>query len=225
MPKISIIIPVYNAEKTLDRCLESVFKQSLTSYEIIAVNDGSTDGSAAVLDRYQGRLTVINQKNQGAAVARNAGAGITNGEFIIFVDADAVLESTMLEKMLAAMITDPSISFVYSSFKFGPKIFTLWPFDAQKLRQQPYIHTTTLIRKQHFPGFDKNLKRFQDWDLWLTMVDRGYRGWYIPQVLFAVSAGGTMSAWLPKFAYRLGFLPAVRHYRQAEKIIKLKHHL
>jgi len=88
-----------------------------------------------------------------------------------------------------------------------------------------YIHTTSLIRKKHFPGFDKKLKRFQDWDLWLTMLDRGYKGKFIPEILFQVKPGGTMSKWLPKGVYKLPFLKQVQKYKEAEKIIKAKHKL
>jgi hypothetical protein len=89
----------------------------------------------------------------------------------------------------------------------------------------PYIHTTSLIRRDHFVGFDPSLKRFQDWDLWLTMMEKGDHGYYLPEILFTVSAGGTMSHWLPKFAYRLPWLKKVKQYLAAEQIIKAKHHL
>ena len=123
------------------------------------------------------------------------------------------------------MQKNKNISFVYSSFKFGNKTYKLWPFNATKLKQMPYIHTTSLIRRDHFPGFDKKLKRYQDWDLWLTMLDRGYTGKFIPEILFSVKAGGTMSKWLPKGVYKLPFLKQVQKYKEAEKIIELKHNL
>lgn len=225
MPEISLIIPVYNAEKTLEKCLASIFDQTFKNFEIIAVNDGSTDNSQKILQGYRDKITIVKQKNLGAPAARNTGANLGIGKFIIFCDADAVLDPTLLEKMLKVLKKNPKASYVYSSFKFGQKTFTLWPFSRKKLRQQPYIHTTSLIRKNHFPGFDKNLKRFQDWDLWLTMLDRGYYGKFIPEVLFKIKSGGTMSQWLPKTAYQLPFLDRVKKYKQAEKIIKLKHKL
>ena len=76
------------------------------------------------------------------------------------------------------------ISYVYSSFKFRWKTFKLWEFNAEKLKEMPYIHTTSLIRREHFPGFDPKLKRMQDWDLWLTMQEKGYKGKWINEVLF-----------------------------------------
>lgn len=225
MPEVSIIIPIYNGEKTLEKCLFSIFNQTFKNFEIIAVNDGSTDKSLKILKKYQNKITIINQPNQGAASARNAGAKIARAPFIIFCDADIKMKPQMLEKMLAVLKKRPKTSYVYASFKFGFKIFTLWPFDAKKLKQMPYIHTTSLIRKEHFPGWDKKLKRFQDWDLWLTMLERGYKGVWLNEVLFEVKSGGTMSSWLPKFLFKLPWLKKVREYKQAEKIIKEKHNL
>lgn len=225
MPLVSVIIPVYNAEKTIASCLTSIFNQSFANFEIITVNDGSTDQGAKILGEYENKITIINQKNQGAAAARNAGVKIAQGKYIIFVDSDTQLEPTMLEKMVDTLEKYPAVSFAYSSFKFGNKFFILWPFDSEKLKHMPYIHTTSLIRKEHFPGFDKNLKRFQDWDLWLTMNERGYQGKFIPEILFQVQSGGTMSRWLPKLAYKLPFLKEVKKYKQAEKIVKAKHRL
>ena len=82
------------------------------------------------------------------------------------------------------------------------------------------------MRAEVFPGFDEDLKKFQDWDLWLTIGEKNGRGIWIDQVLFQVATGGTMSSWLPSIAYRLlPMWPAVRRYQQALKIIKRKHNL
>jgi len=225
MPRISIVIPVYNAQNSLADCLESIQKQSFSNYEIIAVNDGSTDQSAEILAGLSDKITIITQPNQGACVARNAGAKVARGEFLIFVDADVIMNPLMLEKMFLTLQNNPQAAFAYSDFIFGKKTFKLWPFDAEKLKQMPYIHTTSLIRQENFPGFDKALKRFQDWDLFLTMSERGFWGVYVPEVLFRVISGGTMSAWLPSFAYRFTFLPLVKKYLAAKEVIVKKHNL
>lgn len=91
MPKISVIIPVYNTEKYLSRCLDSVVNQTFKDLEIICVNDGSTDNSNEILDRYaskDNRITVINQKNGGLSAARNTGLRHASGQYIGFVDSD-----------------------------------------------------------------------------------------------------------------------------------------
>ena len=91
VPKLSVIVPVYNVEPYLERCLDSIIQQSFRDMEIICVNDGSTDGSLAILARYaltDDRIIVIDQKNQGLSSARNAGLDKAIGEYVLFVDSD-----------------------------------------------------------------------------------------------------------------------------------------
>lgn len=103
MTKVSVIIPVYNAEKYLNQCISSVANQTMKDIEIIAINDGSTDNSLKVLDdlslKYKGKLKVFDKQNGGAGSARNIGLENASGEFIKFVDADDYLEVDILEKM------------------------------------------------------------------------------------------------------------------------------
>lgn len=102
IPFVSVIIPVYNAEKYLRACLDSVVAQSLREIEIICVDDGSTDASAAILREYAARdprVRVITQENRYAGAARNAGMKIARGDYLSFLDADDVFEPDMLRKM------------------------------------------------------------------------------------------------------------------------------
>ena len=99
MPKISVIIPVYNAEKYLRVCLDSVVNQTLEDIEIICVNDGSTDKSSNILKEYaekDGRIIILTQKNQGAAIARNKGISVAKGEYLSLLDCDDFFELDML---------------------------------------------------------------------------------------------------------------------------------
>lgn len=225
---ISIVIPVYNQADKIGKCLNSLAKQTYRDYEIIVVNDGSTDDLETVLQTYKQTLSlkIINQANQGANVARNRGAKEATGDYLLFCDADLMLQPTMLEKMFNTLQQHPEISYVYSSFKFGAKTFRLFPFDEARLKQMPYIHTTSLMRAKDFPGFDEKLKKFQDWDLWLTMLEQGKRGLWLDEILFQAIGGGTMSNWLPSFAYKLmPRLKSVKKYNEAMEIIKTKHRL
>jgi len=232
LPKISVIIPAYQNSKELPKCFESIFVQTLKPFEIIVVNDGSTDNTAEVLARYKDRIKIINQENNGANAARNRGFDESSGDFVIFCDADIIMRPDCLEKMFQALQENKNASYAYSSFKFGFKIFKLWPFDGDKLKQMPYIHTSSLVRREHFPRFDEAIRRLQDWDLWLTMLEKSHQGVWIPEVLFYVEprkAG--MSEWIPSFLYKipwpiLGFTPkAIKKYRSTEEIIKKKHKL
>ena len=224
---ISIIMPVYNQANKLAQCLASILKQTYKNFVIIIVNDGSTDNIKEVINNFQlstFNFQLISQENIGSNPARNNGAKLAKGEYILFCDADIIMKPYMFEIMLKTLKNTPNASYVYSSFKFGKKTFKLWPFDENKLKQMPYIHSTSLIRREHFPGWDEKIKRLQDWDLWLTMLKQGHKGIWIDKVLFTVQTGGTMSNWLPSFFYKLfPFLPSVKRYNKAVRIIKTKH--
>jgi len=100
LPKISIIIPVYNVELYLRQCIQSVIEQSYTNIEVILVNDGSPDNCGAICDEYankDNRLTVIHKKNEGVSGARNIGLDIATGEFIYFIDSDDWLDPDTIE--------------------------------------------------------------------------------------------------------------------------------
>ena len=102
MPKFSIIIPVYNVEKYLRESLNSIANQTLTEFEVICINDGSTDNSLSLLEEYaqkDARFKIISQENQGQGVARNKGLKIAEGEYIVFLDPDDWLETNALEEI------------------------------------------------------------------------------------------------------------------------------
>lgn len=104
MPKVSVIVPVYNAEKYLSECVDSILNQTIEDIECILVDDGSTDGSPAICDLYvtkDSRVKVIHKQNGRAASARNAGLRVVTGDYIAFVDADDWISPDMYEKMLA----------------------------------------------------------------------------------------------------------------------------
>jgi glycosyltransferase involved in cell wall biosynthesis len=109
MPVISIIIPVYNVERYLRCCLDSVIAQSFSDFECILVDDGSVDNSPAICDEYvqkDNRFLVVHQKNTGVSAARNAGLDIARGGYIKFIDSDDWIESAALEKLYTKIIDD-----------------------------------------------------------------------------------------------------------------------
>lgn len=192
-PLISVIIPCYQAEKTLRATLADLFNQTHKQIEIITVNDGSTDKTADVLQKYQGSLFSISQENRGAAAARNNGFRSSKGEYVLFCDADVRLQPTMLAKMLDTLQRHPDKAYCYCNFKFGLHTFDLFPFDAERLKKENYISTMSLIRREKFIGFDENLNRYQDWDLWKRMLEKGDTGVWCPERLFETSIGGGIS--------------------------------
>jgi glycosyltransferase involved in cell wall biosynthesis len=231
---ISIIIPVYNQAQKLARTLESIASQTLLDWELIVVNDGSSDNPEQVFTDFvtkttlENRFVFLDQVNQGAPAARNHGWQKSQGDFLFFCDADAVLKNNALELLLSALEQNSEVSYAYPSFRWGRKLFKVGEFSADKLKHGPYIHTMALIRKESFPenGWDESINKFQDWDLWLTMLADSKYGIWVDQILFTVSPGGTISSWLPSFAYKLmPFLSNVKKYKTAKEIIFKKHGL
>lgn len=231
---ISVIIPTYQHAAVLPRCLDSILAQTHQPVEIIVVDDGSTDATQDVLARYRERATVITQTNQGANPARNAGLAAATGEYVLFCDADVTMAPEMLAKLLAALVAQPEASYAYCGFWFGFKHFSGIAFNADKLKHFNFIHTSSLVRRSEFPGFDNQVKRLQDWDVWLTMLEQHKFGVLVPETLFWVSIDGASrigSSWLPSFVYQLpwqwcGWKPAaVRKYETARAVISTKHKL
>lgn len=116
--KVSIITPVYNAEKTIKRCINSLLKQSYKNIEIILINDGSKDKSLRILNNYEKKYSniyVINQENKGAGAARNNGLLHANGEYVTFVDADDELKQEAIENMVQCL--EKSTDIIVGGFK------------------------------------------------------------------------------------------------------------
>lgn len=109
MPKVSVVIPVYNVERYVAECLDSVIAQTTSDIEIICVNDGSTDASGAILGEYarrDARIMIVEQENQGLAGARNSGLDAATGEYVLFLDSDDYADPTMIEEVYARCIED-----------------------------------------------------------------------------------------------------------------------
>ena len=188
---VSVIVPVYNVKEYLEQCLDSIIHQTLKEIEIILVNDGSTDGSDEICEKYVGldeRIVLIHQKNAGLAAARQAGLNVAKGEYVGFVDSDDWLELSMYEEMYkTAKETDSDIVFcnVYrdedkkEQIYFAPGLYdragmerVIFPrvlanFDANKsectLRWCNWlrIYRRALI-EEHNICFDPRFRRCQD---------------------------------------------------------------
>ena len=232
---ISVIIPVYNHSGTLEKCVGSIISQSYRPIEVIIINDGSMDGFEAVagkilagMQRPDLNVIIINQQNQGAPAARNRGFAASKGDLVIFWDADTIAEPDMLAKMKSSLDNNTGAAYAYSGFKFGWKKFACRAFNADELKKNNYIDVTSLIRRADFPGFDETIKRFQDWDLWLTMLEKNKTGVFVPEILYAKIVGqrAGISRWLPSFLYHLPWATKeVRRYRSARSLVLEKHGL
>lgn len=139
MPLFSIIIPAYNAEGYLQRCLDSIFCQTFSSYEVICINDGSTDGTAYILEQYP-QVKVISQDNHGMATARNRGLEMAQGDYIMFVDSDDRICPNALG-ILAPQLSGEDI------VGFGTQIYNE---STDTYTDNPIQHTATMTGWDYF---------------------------------------------------------------------------
>ena len=146
MPKISVIVPVYNVEKYLRRCLDSIFAQQYPDAEVICVNDGSTDTSPAILEEYaakHGNLRIVTQPNRGLGAARNAGMDAARGEYIFFVDSDDFLAPGYFSAAVEKLEADGA-----DLIMFNPIIY-----DHRTGRTHPYRSMIDFYRFSRAGGF------------------------------------------------------------------------
>lgn len=137
MPEISIIVPVYNVEKYLPRCIDSILAQTFTNFELILVDDGSPDNCGAICDEYaqkDSRVVVIHKENQGVSSARNRGLDVAQGKYIMFCDSDDKVDARWCELLHKAITRNPD-AWVVSN---------LWRVDA--------LNTCKAIEGQHTHG-------------------------------------------------------------------------
>lgn len=121
---VSVIIPMYNAEAELSRCMEDIVGQTLGSIEIICIDDGSADGTPVLLDAWamrDARIKVIRQENRGAGAARNAGLAVARGEYLSFLDVDDLFRSTMLERAYRVAKAEDLDIVVFRSDEYYPQ--------------------------------------------------------------------------------------------------------
>jgi glycosyltransferase involved in cell wall biosynthesis len=142
--KVSVIVPVFNAEPYLAECIESLLNQTDRACEFIFINDGSTDNSASVIKKYKqidSRIVLLEQPNQGVSAARNIGLEAASGAYIGFVDADDFIEADMYEKLYTAAIKDDCdiILSNYESEIDRHAVLTTYPFPQNRLLNESFI--------------------------------------------------------------------------------------
>lgn len=161
--KISVIIPVYNVEKYLRECLDSVLEQSLKDIEVVCVNDGSTDGSRSVLSEYEAgdkRIFVLDKENGGLSSARNSGIDIAQGKYVLFLDSDDLLNS---EEALS-ILYDKAEKEVLDQLYFDAEVF----FESEEVKTQNTNYIEYYKRKKKYPDVMTGKELFSElqtnWD-------------------------------------------------------------
>ena len=185
MPKVSVIIPVYNSMSFLTQTLESVFNQSYQDFEVIIVNDGSTDGINEWISKISDpRVKYISQQNQGPSVARNTGIANAEGMYLAFLDADDLWHPMKLEKQVDILDKNPEVGLVYSWVasldergNIKGKIRKNYAEENvwQKIIEHNIIEcgSNPMIRRICFEklgNFDPKIAYAQDWHMWLKIA-------------------------------------------------------
>ena len=200
-PLVSIIIPAYNAEKYIQRALESALAQTYKDIEIIVIDDGSTDKTAEIIKTYQDpRIIYIFQKNQGQGPARNNGIKKSQGEYITFLDADDYYFPEKVEKQVRFLENHPEYQAVYCNalhfYSDNPTVIfkkkgNFHSGDIFKdLLESSYINPNTIMiyRKVLDKAglFNENRYYPEDWELWLRISRTGFRFGYLDEDLVKV---------------------------------------
>lgn len=183
IPRVSIIVPCFNAAKFVGQALDSARGQTCAEIEIIAVDDGSTDGTRAVLEAHaarDGRVRVIAQPNRGESAARNAGLRHAAAEYICFLDADDVLLPDKVERQAAFLDRTPECDLVYSDYLMADAALNLWGYVRTRIPDSEIIAhyarrnwfgvMAPLLRRsaaERVGEFDEALTRAADWDFWI----------------------------------------------------------
>ena len=194
MPKVSVVIPCYNHGQYLDEAVDSILKQTYQDFEIIIVNDGSTDPlTIEKLRAYRKpKTTVIHTENGGPSAARNTGIRTASGEYILTLDADDWFEETFVKKATSVLEQSPEIGVVTCGRQyFGSETRQFIPIGGNVIccLAGPPAVGSALFRKicwEQAGGYDERMKKagYEDWNFWIDVTKRGWLVHVIPEYLF-----------------------------------------
>ncbi len=192
-PRVSVVIPAYNAESTLAGTLTSVFEQTYTDYEVIVVDDGSTDATPQLLAGYGDRLRVVHKENEGKpAAARNRGLEAARGTYVAFLDADDLWCPAKLAKQVALMDANPRIGLSFTAARIingKGQVVQVNPcppdgrgaiYGLLSIRNI-MVGSSVMVRRQAVEavgGYDESLTSIENWDLWIRIA----REWLVDYV-------------------------------------------
>ena len=198
--KVSIIMGIYNCENTLDESLQSIFNQTFQNWEFIICNDGSTDNSYSIAEKYaknDKRIKLIqNEKNMGLNYTLNHCLKYAQGEYIARMDGDDISLPTRLQKEVEFLDSHPDYSIVSTpmiyfdergEFAIGKSIKIPTKYDA--IKGTPFCHAPCMVRKRAYDAvkgysIDKKTLRVEDYDLWIRMMSLGFKGYNLSEPLY-----------------------------------------
>jgi hypothetical protein len=235
-PVVSVVMPAYNAARTIGRAIDSVLGQTFNDLEVIVVDDGSQDGTLALASARGGRVRAFGQANAGPAAARNTGLGHARGEFVAFLDADDHWLPHKLERQVQLMRMRPEIGWCSTATRVVDeqgRLVAEWgccsDAEAASLTETLFVRSaavsgstsgvlarTALVRQAG--GFDASLRGFEDPDLWIRLSAQAPYGCIAEPLTMVVRTPGSVSSHLPRmrlatlrsFEKNRGLLPPAR---------------
>jgi len=193
-PKVSVVIPAFNAENTIAETLYSLFWQSFRNFEIIVVDDGSSDRTGKIVESLKGCspvLTYLYQKNKGPAAARNKGFSHSQGEYLIWVDADDIWLPQRLEMLVSFLDKNANVDLVtsdaylwYPPAKIKGTYYSTYPlpkeFSFTNLLQRNFVFTSTLMRRSVWSktgglNESRNIIGVEDYEFWLRVLKKNFK--------------------------------------------------
>lgn len=200
-PLVSVIIPTFNRGWIVDEAIQSVLAQTYPHFELIVVDDGSTDQTPSILQEYQDRIRIIRQANQGVSAARNHGVDAAQGAFVAFLDSDDLWQTEKLSVQVNFFLTNPDVqicqtdeTWIRNGKRINPKNYHKKPSGdifLPSLALCLVSPSAVMLKKDFFRqmgGFDESLPACEDYDLWLRISCR-YPVFLIPEQL-VVKRGG-----------------------------------
>lgn len=187
---ITAVVLSYNKARVFSRFIRSLMRQTILPSQLIVVDDASTDGTQELIKTLPGSWTRLYlPSNRGQSYARNFGAEHATKDYIIFLDGDIEMNRTMLATMYHALRKNPRASIAYCHYnRAGTRVdhVRAIPWHPMALRRMNFVSAMSMIRRTDMPipPFDEQLRRYEDWDLWIRMANAGRKGVLINKVLF-----------------------------------------
>lgn len=195
-PTVSVIIPAYQSDRYIVQAVESVLQQESCRYEVIVIDDGSTDSTEQVLEPYRDHLRYLKQENQGVAVARNHGIEVARGDFVAFLDADDYFLPKKLARQAEILLKRPNLGIVHSGWQRvdhqGKKLLDICPWkqipelDLENwLRWKPVLPSAMMFRRewlQYVGGFDARFPPAEDTNLVLKLALKGCKTAWLREI-------------------------------------------
>lgn len=186
---VSIVIPCFNYGNYLAEAVGSALRQTHEELEVVIVDDGSTDDTASIAQSFGGQVRYVFQENAGLSAARNTGVREARGEFVVFLDADDLIDPTFVERCIEVLDRSPTAAFAYSHLRLIPDVgqpVMRRPYSLEHLLDGNEIQATVTMRStvaRRFPFDERNRVGWEDWDMWLTLAENGWAGALVDDVL------------------------------------------